>query len=230
MIYGYTRVSTTEQAEDSRSSLADQQRRIAAVASFHNYSPPHMVADVLSGSVPFPEREHGGRLWADLQAGDTLIASKLDRVFRSCEDALASARQLQERSVSLIIADMGVEAVTGNGTSRLFFTMLAAFAEFERWRIKERMNDGRAGKKTKGGHIGGSAPYGFRVEGKGRDARLIPIESEQAAVVEAKRLRANHLTLSQVSAALATQGCFNRLGRPFTPVQIERMVKAVNGL
>jgi DNA invertase Pin-like site-specific DNA recombinase len=226
MIYGYTRVSTNEQAEDGRSSIADQERRIRAVATFHDYPEPTMVADVVTGSVALPVRQHGGNLWAGLQRGDTLIASKLDRIFRSAEDALASARQLQERGIALIIADMGVEPVTGNGVSKLFFTMLAAFAEFERWRIKERMNDGRSGKKAKGGHIGGSAPYGFRVEGKGREASLVPIDAEQVTIAEARRMRGMGLTLRTISDRLADAGMHNRLGQKFTPVQVERMVKA----
>jgi DNA invertase Pin-like site-specific DNA recombinase len=155
-----------------------------------------------------------------------LIAAKLDRLFRSAEDALVSARLLQERGVSLILVDMGSDPVTGNGVSKLFFTMLAAIAEFERARIAERMNDGRKGKKGNGGHIGGDAPYGFRVEGSGRDARLVAVEAEQAAVARAVALRGQGLSLRAVSDALFAEGIVDRTGKAFRPGTLDRVLKA----
>jgi DNA invertase Pin-like site-specific DNA recombinase len=227
VIRGYTRVSTLEQAKDDRTSLDEQRRRIvgAALMQGHATEPVIYSDEGVSGSIPLTKREAGARLWSELQHGDIVIAAKLDRIFRSAEDALVTARQLQERGVHLILTDMGSDPVTGNGNSRLFFTMLAGFAEWERWRIAERMNDGRQGKKRKGGHIGGSAPYGYRVEGKMREARLIPIEAEQATISEARRLRNTGMTLRAVSHALVAAGRLNRHGKPFTPVQVERMVK-----
>jgi len=222
-IYGYTRVSTGEQ--EAGASLEEQARRIKGVAMIHGYDDPVFFQDIISGSVALHERPNGGKLWAGLQRGDVLIAAKLDRIFRSAEDALVTAKRLQESGVSLILVDMGSEPVTGNGMSKLFFTMLAGFAEFERWRIAERMSEGRKGKKSKGGHIGGHDPYGYRVEGKGKGATLIPVESEQVTIAEAKRLRYMGISLRKVSDELAAAGRVNRLGKPFTAVQIERMIK-----
>src|SRR3954454_23683320 len=73
-----------------------------------------------------------------------------------------TAERLRARKVDLIVADMGSEPVTQNGVYRMFFGMLALVAEFERERIKERSAEGRAAKRLGGGHIGGSAPFGFR--------------------------------------------------------------------
>ena len=42
--------------------------------------------------------------------------------------------------------------------------------------------DGRRGKATKGGHIGGTAPFGYRVEGAGKAAILVPVPAEQEAL------------------------------------------------
>jgi putative DNA-invertase from lambdoid prophage Rac len=177
-VFGYARVSTAEQAADDRASLAEQERRIRGAAMMLEgkigETTPQMVRDEgVSGSVPLKKRKHGGPLMAQLQAGDWLIAAKLDRLFRSAEDALVVARELQERKVHLILVDLGSDPVTGNGISKLFFTLLAAIAEFERTRVLERMNEGRAGKAKRGGHIGGDAPYGYRVEGAGKAARLV---------------------------------------------------------
>jgi hypothetical protein len=48
-----------------------------------------------------------------------------------------------------------------------------------------------------------------------------------AIVVEAGGLRASGTSLRRVSELLADAGHFNRLGKPFTPVRIERMLTAM---
>jgi DNA invertase Pin-like site-specific DNA recombinase len=226
-VFGYTRVSTDEQRDGA--SLAEQERKIGAVATFHGYDAPTVVTDVISGSVALQERPKGKPFWQSLQRGDTVIVSKLDRVFRSAEDALTTARILQERGVNLILTDMGVEPVTGNGISKLFFTLLAGFAEFERWRIKERANEGRAGKLAKGGHIGGDAPFGWRVEGTGKGATLVEVEAEQATIARARELQAEAGSLRKLSARLAAEGHLDRQGKAFHPVKLERILKRAVG-
>jgi putative DNA-invertase from lambdoid prophage Rac len=226
-VYGYRRVSTNEQ--EAGASLAEQERRIKGATMMLEgkigYVEPEMVQDIITGSVALQKRPNGGQLWAKLQRGDYLIAAKLDRLFRSAEDALSTARQLQDRGVSLVLVDMGSDPVTGNGISKLFFTMLAAIAEFERTRIAERMDEGRKGKKAKGGHIGGHDPYGYRVAGSGRDAKLVPVDAEQEVIARARELRGGNLSLRKISNQLVSDGYLNRQGGPFTAVQIERMVK-----
>lgn len=40
---------------------------------------------------------------------------------------------------------------------------------------------GRRAEAAKGGHVGGSPPSGYRVEGSGKDARLVEVPVQQAA-------------------------------------------------
>ncbi len=225
-IYTYRRVSTAEQAEDNRSSLADQERRTNGAAMMHSAEPPVMFTDAgVSGAIPLAERPEGGKLMAALVKGDTLIAAKLDRLFRSASDALVTAEQLQKRGVALILLDCGAEPVTGNGMSKLFFSMLAAFAEFEKTRILERMQDGRNGKKSRGGHIGGSAPYGFAIMGSGRDAILAEAPDEQCTIALARELRGGGQSFRDVSAHLANiYGRTARNGKPFSAEQVRRIL------
>lgn len=96
------------------------------------------VENGISGSVPVAERPEGSKLWARLQRGDTVIAGKLDRLFRSALDALQTVEALRDRGVSLVLLDLGGD-ISGNGLSKLFLTIAAAFAEAERDRIRERI-------------------------------------------------------------------------------------------
>jgi DNA invertase Pin-like site-specific DNA recombinase len=199
--YGYLRVSTAEQAADDRSSLEAQRRKIEAVAQLADLILDRVFEEPgVSGGKPLAERPSGSELTRILMKGDTLIVAKLDRAFRNAADALAMAEQWKRRGIDLIIADMGSEPVTHNGVSKMFFGMLALVAEFERERIKERLAEGRSGKKAKGGHVGGTAPFGYRVEGKGREARLVPVPEQQAAIATVHELAGQGQSLRAIAA------------------------------
>ena len=168
-VYGYTRVSTTEQAGDDRTSLDTQRRKIMAAAELSGLTLDEFIEEPgVSGGQPLAARPEGGPLLARLVRGDVLIVAKLDRAFRNAADALATAEQLKARRVDLIVADMGSEPVTQNGVSRMFFGMLGLVGRIQWDPIKERSAEGRAAKRRIGGHIGGSTPFGFRKIGAGR--------------------------------------------------------------
>jgi DNA invertase Pin-like site-specific DNA recombinase len=194
---------SAEQADNDRTSLDTQRRKIMAVAELAGLEIDEIVEEPgVSGALRMADRPRGGPLLDRLEKNDTLIVAKLDRAFRNAGDALTQSEQLKGRRVNLIIADMGSEPVTQNGVSRMFFGMLALVAEFERERIKERSAEGRAAKRRNGGHIGGSAPFGFRKVGSGRTARLEPDPAQQAALADMRRLAAEGMSSRAIAAAV----------------------------
>lgn len=230
MILGYCRVSTPEQALEDRNSLPDQENVIYGYAQTQGVDRfgVQIYADPgVSAKIPLRERKAGAQLLADMREGDTVIVSKLDRIFRSARDALESVDQFQKAGVHLVLFDMGVQPVTAGGSvGGLFFTMLAAFAEFERQRISERMTQGKRVKLKHGGHIGGSAPYGYRVVGEGRTAKLEPIPEEQEVIARIKdRMRNGLFTNAGMARALKHDGIKNRAGKEFAAYQIQRIAE-----
>lgn len=226
MLRGYVRVSTQEQAAEGRSSLGEQERCIRGFAMMKGVGGFDLAiyADPgISGSSALESRPQGEKLLADAKKGDTIVASKLDRMFRSAIDALKVAEQMKKRGINLVLLDMGDQPVTSNGMAECFFTMAAAFAQLERVRINERTADGRKGKKEKGGHIGGKAPYGWRVVGSGREAKLEMDEAEQQVIAVAKSLWANN-SPAQTTKHLAALGHRDRAGSQFRIVQVKRLV------
>src|SRR5437016_3982317 len=130
-IYGYTRVSTDRQADEGES-LGAQQRVIEGYAMMQGLAIDKIFVERgVSGSKPLNDRPEGAKLLAALQPGDTIITPKLDRMFRSALDALDVLGQIQRRGVDLHMIDLGGD-VTGNGISKLVFTILSAVAEAER--------------------------------------------------------------------------------------------------
>lgn len=221
----YIRVSTQEQAADDRSSLATQMRVCEGAAMINGQVVGKIYEDAgVSGAIGLAKRPAGSRLVTEAEAGDTVVASKLDRLFRSAADALNTAEDFKARGIDLILVDMGSTPVTHNGTARLFFSIMASMAEFERDRIAERMRDGRRAKRARGGHVGGPAPYGFRREGEGRHAVLVEDINERQTAAQARTLRARGMGVRRIAAELACGGYMARDGQPFQPQQIARMV------
>ena len=201
-IYGYARVSTARQANEGES-LEVQQRQIEGYALMHGMTLAGvMVEEAVSGSVPVEERPVGRPLFAKLQRGDIVIAAKLDRLFRSALDALTVVESLKGRGVRLHLLDLGGD-IAGNGLSKLFLTIAAAFAEAERDRIRERISQVKADQKLRGRYLGGKIPFGYR---RGDDGELVRHEGEQEAIEQMIALRAEGKPLRAISAAMAAKG------------------------
>ena len=104
----------------------------------------------------------------------------------------------------------------GNGLSRLFMTIAAAFAELERDRIRERITQVKRDQKARHRLLGGMrAPFGFRA---GADGALVPNASEQAAIASAMRMRGRGKNLRYIAGKLALDG--HRLN----PESVRRML------
>src|SRR5271166_1888927 len=116
----------------------------------------------VSGSKPLGKHPEGRALLAVLRPGDVVITPKLDRMFRSALDALGVLAKLKDGGISLHMIDLGGD-VTGNGISKLVFTILSAVAEAERDRTRERITDVKRDQKQRGRYLGGKAPFGFSV-------------------------------------------------------------------
>ena len=201
-VYGYVRVSTARQATEGES-LEVQRRQIEGYALMHGLVLDEVVIEEgISGSVPVANRPAAGPLFVKLSKGDVVIAPKLDRLFRSALDALKVVEDLKKRGVALHLLDLGGD-ISGNGLSKLFLTIAAAFAEAERDRIRERIGQVKADQKARGRYLGGKIPFGFR---RGENGDLVLHEAEQDAIREIVTLRAQGKTLRVIAEAVAVKG------------------------
>lgn len=132
MVYGYARVSTTGQAQDGNS-LADQERQLREAGAQVIYS------DAFSGKTM--QRPQFSALMNVLQAGDTLIVTKLDRFARTATEGAQTVQELLHKGVTIDIQNMG--RVDDSPIGRLLVQVLFSFAEFERSMILERTQTGR---------------------------------------------------------------------------------------
>jgi putative DNA-invertase from lambdoid prophage Rac len=199
-IFAYLRVSTSEQASNG-DSLATQRQQIAGYCMMRGWPSPEFFVDAgVSGSVPLAERPEGKRLLEAADKGDMIVAARLDRAFRSAADALGTLEALKDSGVGLHLIDLGGD-VTGNGISKLVFTILSAVAESERDRIRERIRDVKRHLASQGVYGGGKRPFGYDVVNK----RLVPNANEQTALARMETLRAEQKTYREIAAAIAAE-------------------------
>lgn len=141
MIYGYARVSTDGQTLDA------QREALTAAGAAKLYQ------EKVSGAAI--DRRELGRLLASLEAGDTLLVTRLDRLARSTLELLRILEQVAEAGAGFrSLADTWADTTTPQG--RLVLTIMGGFAQFERDLIKARTGEGRARAKALGVKLGRS--------------------------------------------------------------------------
>ena len=136
-LIGYARCSTDKQ------DLAAQQAALVELG----VSPDRIYMDRgLTGT----NRERPGldQALAAVRAGDTLVVPKLDRLARSVPDARDIAGSLVKRGVRLALGASVYDPSDPMG--KMFFNVLATFAEFEADLIRMRTREGMAIARAKG--------------------------------------------------------------------------------
>ena len=134
---GYLRVSTQEQRPD---------RQIDGLEALCDALYIERVSAVS------PKRPVFDEVVAKLQFGDVLVVWDLDRAFRSVIDALLVVEKLRARGISLQIVNLQVDTNTPAGM--LLYTVLSAFAEFERQMLSQRTKEGLAAAHKRGQRLG----------------------------------------------------------------------------
>ena len=105
-----------------------------------------------------------GQALAAVRVGDTLVVPKLDRLARSVPDARAIGDDLARRGIKLQIGGSVYDPTDPMG--KMFFNILATFAEFESDLIRMRTREGMAIARAKG-----------RL--KGRKPKLSPLQQKE---------------------------------------------------
>ena len=198
-IYGYVRVSTLQQANEG-DSLETQLKQIGSYASLKDYDipPENFITERgVSGNLEFEKRPEGGKLFEALNSGDVLIFSKLDRAFRNTRNALNTLHELKLRGISVHFIDLGGD-VTNDGIGSVIFTILSAFATFERERIATRIREVKQVQKAEGKFLGGFTRFGYKVINE----KLEKNPDEQKIIKEMKGMKRRGMSLRRISVWL----------------------------
>jgi DNA invertase Pin-like site-specific DNA recombinase len=231
VILSYARTSTLKQAGPDKTTIAEQLAKCKAIAGLRGsagkYDFQTYTDAGVSGSIPLHERPAGKELLAAAKSGDVLIAAKLDRMFRSAADACVMIERFKKQKIGLILLDLGAEPVAESAIAQVIFTVMSAFAQLERERIRERIADGKRAKRERGGHTGGPVPYGWRKVGEGTRSVLVRNEAEEEHARAARWFRdqARARGPTRIAELMSHEGMLGRDGKPYTALAVWRMLK-----
>jgi len=139
--FGYGRVSTLDQ------NLEGQADALTAAGANKLF-----IEKITGTKASRPELD---KLREQMRHGDTLVITRLDRLGRSAKDLLSISSELEDKGVALEVLDQHIKTTTPEG--KLFFTLIAAFAEFEHSLMVARTKDGLAAARARG-RVGGRKP------------------------------------------------------------------------
>lgn len=165
--YGYVRVSTQEQADSGLGAEA-QIASIKAYCALRHLNLLQVFTDLgESASKPLGSRPAGKKLLA-LPGPHHVVIAKLDRAWRDVLDTLETINAWDRQGVNLHLLDVsGTTVDTRSPAGRFMVTIMAAFAEMERKRIRERTVDALKAAKKRGKVLGRpsswSTPAGQRI-------------------------------------------------------------------
>lgn len=212
-VYGYVRISTDRQDE----SKEVQEKRIREYCEFKHLQLEEVFVDEgVSGSIPIDKRPEGSKLCLLLTKHvKGVICVKPDRLFRSTTDALISVEKWNKLGIELHVVDLnGATLNTTTASGKLIFTILIAFAAFEREqtgeRIKVVLNNKKATGKMYSGYL-----FGFdKVDGM-----LVRNESEQDIIAIIKQNK-DELSAAKIADKLNLAGLRAKKGGKFFPSHI----------
>lgn len=204
-VIAYTRVSTTDQAENGYG--LDAQRAAIAREAEHRGWEVEWTEDagVSGASRKRPGLEHALSLLRD-GSGEALVVAKLDRLGRTVSGLSRVIDEAVQHGWSLIVLDMGIDSTTSGG--RMILRVLSALAEWEREQIQERTRAGLAAAKDKGVVPGPKSTVPAEVT-----ARVLGLHAEQ-------------MSLTAIAHLLTTDGVPLPSGQPgmWQPSQVRRVL------
>lgn len=111
--------------------------------------------DVVSGSVPFSEREQGKNLLNEVENGtiNYVSVSSIDRLGRNTFDVLTTLEFLKEKNVTVRVDNLGIESIIDGKENQVFSlitSVMANISQMERESILERQREGIALAKMNG--------------------------------------------------------------------------------
>ena len=184
-IYGYARVSTLDQ------DLTIQRTALKAAGC------SVIRAEKASGS----RRDGRSELQVLLdfvQAGDTLVVTRIDRLARSMKDLQDIVHELKARGVSLRATEQPVDTATAAG--KAFLDMLGVFAEFETNLRRERQLEGIKAARQRGVYKGRKPSIDVT------EVRRLRDEEKLGASAIARRLGIGRASVYRVLGASSRQG------------------------
>jgi len=215
----YIRVSTEEQAKEGFS-LTAQRERLEAYAKSQGWDIVGYYTDegVSAKDTNRPELK---RMIDDIKNGriDIVLVYRLDRLTRSVLDLYQLLEIFEKHNCKFKSATEVYDTTTAIG--RLFITLVAALAQWERENLGERVRMGMAQKVREGGWHGSPPPYGYDYI----NGELQPNPKEAPVVKKIFDLYLSGLSDRKIAIYLNQNGIPTKMGKIWTEHRIKYILQ-----
>jgi DNA invertase Pin-like site-specific DNA recombinase len=118
-----------------------------------------LFSDVVSGAIPFNEREQGIKLIEAIKNAEVnyISVSSIDRLGRNTLDILQTIEFFNTNKVTLKVDNLGIESMTNGKPNQVFnliISVMGNISEMERVTLLERQREGIAIAKANGTYKG----------------------------------------------------------------------------
>ena len=220
----WIRVSTEDQAKGESPEHHERRARLYAESMGWTVVTVYHLEGLTGKSVM--EYAETKRMLDDIKKGNItgLIFSKLARFARNTKELLEFADIFDKEGANLISLQEAID--TGTPAGRLFYTIVAAMAQWEREEIASRVAASIPIRAKLGKSLGGIAPLGYKWEGKPGEKKEFVIDEQYAPVRKlVYELFLKYRRKKAVAKHLNDAGYRSRGDKKFTDTTINQILR-----